>query len=60
VQGDCDSRYTTQEFQFHDLGDGTVQIEAHNHLYWTVEKGHSGLLAPVVLTSHAQEFTLVN
>ncbi|MFI9248148.1 RICIN domain-containing protein [Streptomyces sp. NPDC053086] len=64
VQGDCDSRYNFQEFQIHDLGDGTVQIEAHNTLYWTVEEGHPGLLAPIVLDGPSspghQAFTLVN
>ncbi|MER6473048.1 RICIN domain-containing protein [Streptomyces collinus] len=49
VQGDCEDRYVFQEFQIHDLGDGTVLIEAHNTLYWTIEEAHPGLLAPVVL-----------
>ncbi|MFF4846219.1 RICIN domain-containing protein [Streptomyces collinus] len=64
VQGDCDSRYTIQEFQIHDLGDGEVDIEANNHLYWTVEEGHGEFLAPVVLhgpnSFGHQTFTLVS
>ncbi|MET8586407.1 RICIN domain-containing protein [Streptomyces collinus] len=64
VQGDCDDRYVFQEFQIHDVGDGTVEIEAHNTLYWTIEAGHPGLLAPIVLHGPSslghQAFTLVN
>lgn len=64
VQGDCDSRYAHQEFQIHDLGGGEVEIEANNHLYLTVEEGHGGFLAPVVLDDPSsfghQTFTLVS
>jgi hypothetical protein len=64
VQGDCDDRYSIQEFQIHDLGDREVAIEV-NHLFLTVEEGHGGFLAPVVLHGDGspgghQVFTLVN
>ncbi|MET7344561.1 RICIN domain-containing protein [Streptomyces sp. NPDC005547] len=63
VQGDCDSRYAFQEFFIHDMGDGTVRIEADSTLLWGVDNGHPGLLAPVVLTDAGepgQEFTLIH
>ncbi|MYT03106.1 hypothetical protein GT021_00025 [Streptomyces sp. SID5470] len=64
VQGDCDDRYSIQEFQIHDLGDLEVAIEV-NHLFLTVEEGHGGFLAPVVLHGDGspgdhQVFTLVS
>ncbi|MEW2128590.1 RICIN domain-containing protein [Streptomyces sp. NPDC007259] len=63
VQGDCDSRYAFQEFFIHDMGDGTVRIEADSTLLWGVDNGHPGLLAPVVLTDAGepgQEFTFIH
>ncbi|MFF7953377.1 RICIN domain-containing protein [Streptomyces griseorubiginosus] len=63
VQGDCDDRYSFQEFQIHDLGEGEVDIEV-NHLFLTVEEGHGEFLAPVVLHGPSspghQVFTLVS